>query len=304
MMIAYLISAYCDAPHLQRLVAALDEDAEFYVHIDANVDDTPFRRLLPGKVCFVPRHAVSWGGFEQVAYQYELIKAAVDSGKPYTHLVCLSGQDYPLWSNARIHRFFEENKEKELIGGFNITLGGNKGQLAKIVHVHPFRDLRWRNRWLKNKLVAGSRELFALLGVHRRPQVQINGAMCDVYFGSDYWALTLDCARYVKCTLEENPSVSRYFRTTFAPSELCIHTLVYNSQFGERAILYKGEYPGLANLTPLHSLSYHGSVKQLTLDDWQMLVEGDKMFCRKVVTGASDELVDMIDNELRTIKRD
>lgn len=298
-MIAYLISAYCDAPHLKRLVEALDEDADFYVHVDANVDDTPFRRLLPGKVRFVPRHAVSWGGFEQVAYQYEMIKAAVDSGRPYTHLVCLSGQDYPLWSNARIHRFFEENKGRELIGGFNITRGGNKGQLAKIVHIHPFRDLRWRNRWLKNKLVASSREVLALLGVHRRPQVRINGVVCDVYFGSDYWALTLDCARYVKRTLEENPSVSRYFRATFAPSEMCIHTLVYNSPFGEQAMLYKGVYPGLVNLTPLHSLYYHGSVKQLTLDDLQMLVEGGKMFCRKVVTGVSDELVEMIDSKVK-----
>ncbi len=299
-MIAYLISVYCDAPHLRRLVEALDEDADFYVHIDANVDDAPFRRLLPEKAHFVPRHAVSWGGFEQVAYQYELIKAAVDSGVPYTRLVCLSGQDYPLWSNARIHRFFGENKTREFIGGFNITRGGGNGQLYKITHIHPFRDLKWQNRWLKNKLVVASRMGLGLLGVRRRPQVLIDGVMCDVYFGSDYWALTLDCARYVKRKLEENPSVIRYFRTTFAPSELCIHTIVYNSPFGERAMLHEGAYPGLVNLTPLHALSYQGSVKRLTLDDLPMLREGDKMFCRKVVTGVSDGLVDMIDSKIRS----
>ena len=32
--IAYIISAYKDAPHLSRLIKALDEDADFYVHID------------------------------------------------------------------------------------------------------------------------------------------------------------------------------------------------------------------------------------------------------------------------------
>lgn len=31
--IAYIISAYKDAPHLARLVAALDDRADFYVHI-------------------------------------------------------------------------------------------------------------------------------------------------------------------------------------------------------------------------------------------------------------------------------
>ena len=39
--IAYIISAYKDAPHLARLVAALDDRADFYVHIDLNADIHP-----------------------------------------------------------------------------------------------------------------------------------------------------------------------------------------------------------------------------------------------------------------------
>ena len=38
-MLAYLISAYTDPDHLARLIAALDHEADFYVHVDANVDD-------------------------------------------------------------------------------------------------------------------------------------------------------------------------------------------------------------------------------------------------------------------------
>ncbi len=294
-MLAYLISAYCDARHLQSLVAALDYEADFYIHIDANVDDAPFRRLLPEKVHFVPRHAVSWGGYEQVAYQYELMKAALASGRPYTHLVCLSGQDYPLWSNERIHSFFQANSQQQFIGGYNLTRGDNRDQLRKITHIHPFRDLRCRSQWLKNKLVVASRTFLSLIGVRRRPQVRINGVWCDVYFGSDYWAITPDCARYVCRTLDTNPSLPRYFRTAFVPSELCVQTIVYNSPFGQSAMLYKGNFPGLVRLTPLHYLFYQGSVKKLTLDDWQMLCESNKMFCRKVVTGLSDKLVAEID---------
>ena len=44
--IAYIISAYKDAPHLARLVAALDDRADFYVHIDLNADIHPFDCLL------------------------------------------------------------------------------------------------------------------------------------------------------------------------------------------------------------------------------------------------------------------
>ena len=38
--IAYIISAYKDAPHLARLVAALDDRADFYVHIDLDRKST------------------------------------------------------------------------------------------------------------------------------------------------------------------------------------------------------------------------------------------------------------------------
>lgn len=67
--IAYIISAYKDAPHLARLVAALDDRADFYVHIDLNADIHPFEEALGDKVTFVPRHRISWGGWEQVEYQ-------------------------------------------------------------------------------------------------------------------------------------------------------------------------------------------------------------------------------------------
>ena len=90
--IAYIISAYKDAPHLARLVAALDDRADFYVHIDLNADIHPFEEALGDKVTFVPRHRISWGGWEQVEYQKELLAAVLHSGIPYTRVVCLSGQ--------------------------------------------------------------------------------------------------------------------------------------------------------------------------------------------------------------------
>ena len=216
---------------------------------------------------------MSWGGWEQVAYQYELIKAVINSGRDYTHLVCLSAQDYPLWSNHRIHTFFIEHQDTEFIGGYNLSHTDNQDQLRKITHYHPFRDLPLRNRWLKNKLVVASRTLLSICGLRRRPQVLINGVRRDIYFGSDYWAITLDCARYVK------------------------KVLVYNSSFGTRAQLYKGSFPGLVRLTPLHYLYYKGSVKALTMDDWKVIQESGKMFCRKVVSNVSDSLMNTIDAE-------
>lgn len=292
--IAYIISAYKDAPHLARLVAALDDRADFYIHVDLRVDDAPFRTLLDGKATFVPRHPVSWGGWEQVEYQKELIAAVLRSGISYTHIVCLSGQDYPLWSNTDIHRYFEEHKETEFIVGFNLTHCTRKQQLHKITHYHPFRDLPWRNLWWKNKLVVASRTLMRMLPLRKPPFTSIDGKRAEVYFGSDYWAVTLPCARYIYEKLCTEKALIRYFKTSFVPSELCIQTIVFNSPFASKGFLWKGEFPGLARLTPLHYIDYGASIRVMTDEDLPELWKSGKMFCRKVVSGTSDTLVEQI----------
>lgn len=294
-MLAYLISAYRDPAHLARLIGALDDKADFYVHIDANTDDAPFRTALPQKVVFVTRHRVSWGGWEQVEYQREMLKAALESGRPYSHVVCLSGQDYPLWSNRRIREYFAANADREIICGYNITRGTDEGQRKKVTCIHPFRDLNMHSQWLKNKIIVASRNVLKLLGIRRKAQVCIGGKPKDVFFGSDYWALTVPCARHVLETLENEPKMMNYFRRSFVPSELCIQTIVFNSPFAEKALLHEGKYPGLTALTPLHFIDYGACIKVLTLDDLPRLTERGKMFCRKVVTGPSDALADEID---------
>ncbi|MCD8093662.1 MAG: beta-1,6-N-acetylglucosaminyltransferase [Bacteroides sp.] len=295
--IAYIISAYRDAPHPARLVDALNGDADFYVHIDQKADSRPFKEPLGDKATFVPSHWVSWGGWEQVEYQKELLAAVLHSGIPYTRVVCLSGQDYPLWSNEEIHRYFDEHKETEFIMGMNLTRSANAQQLSRVIHYHFFRDLKWKSLWWKNKFIVASRILMKLLPFKKQPTTKIGYKEADIYFGSDYWGITLPCARYVYEKLCSEKELERYFKTSFVPSELCIQTLVFNSPFGKHALPYEGQYVGLYALTPLHYIVYGKSIKVMSLEDWPVLKQSGKMFCRKVVSGASDPLVEKIDAE-------
>lgn len=292
--IAYIISAYKDAPHLARLVKALDAGADFYVHIDARADIAPFKEALGSKVTFVPRHWVSWGGWEQVEYQKELLAAVVRSGVDYARVVCLSGQDYPLWSNGQIHRYFDEHKDTEFIAAMNLTRCDNREQRSKIELYHFFRDLPWNNLWLKNKFIVSSRCLMKLLPVRKKDTLRIGeNTEADIYFGSDYWALTLPCARYVHDTLcKEYATLKAYFKTCFIPSELCVQTIVFNSPFAARALLHTEAYQGLFALTPLHYIRYGKEIKTMTMEDLPALRQSGKMFCRKVVSGRSDALVE------------
>lgn len=296
--IAYIISVYKDAPHLARLVAALNDNADFYVHIDLKTDDAPFKALLDGKVTFVPRHWVSWGGWEQVEYQKELLAAVLRSGIPYTRVVCLSGQDYPLWGNNAIHRYFEEHKETEFIMGMNVTHCTRANQRARVTHYHFFRDLAWKNLWWKNKLIVASRHLMKWVPVRKADTTMLANQKAEIYFGSDYWAITLPCARYVHDKLCTEKEMIRYFKTSFVPSELCVQTIVFNSPFGKHALLYEGDYPGLSGLTPLHYIEYGKAIKTFTVEEFPVLQRSGKMFCRKVVSGVSDTLVERINLSL------
>ena len=296
MKIAYIISAYKDAEHLLRLVDSLDSQADFYVHVDANVDMSTFRALLGQKVVFVPRHRISWGGWLQVEYQRELLQAVLDSGIDYLRIVCLSGQDYPLWTNAHIHQFFSQNPDTEFIAGYNVTCGTDLGQQSKIRQYHLFRDLNAGSSWLKNKIVVASRHVMHWLHARKPLQVWLDGRMVDVYIGSDYWAITPRCAKYVVDALGRETRLVRYFKTSFVPSEMCLHTIIFNSPFAPKALIHSGrDYPGLSVLTPLHYIDYRGSVRILDESYADVLRKSGRMFCRKVVTGQSDRLVELFE---------
>jgi hypothetical protein len=293
--IAYIISAYKDASHLSRLIDALNNDADFYVHIDLKADIRPFEQLLGNKATFVRRHWVSWGGWEQVEYQKELLTAVIDSGIEYSRIVCLSGQDYPFWSNEKIHQYFDEHRDTEYIMGMNLTHCNDAAQLSKVRTYHFFRDMPWKNLWLKNKFIVASRNIMKRLPIKKQPTTRIDNKKADIYFGSDYWAVTLPCAKYICQKLNTEKDMVHYFKTSFVPSELCIQTIVFNSPFKENALLHEGNYPGLSGLTPLHYIVYGHSIKTLTEDDFTDMIQSDKMFCRKVVSNLSDKLIDAIE---------
>lgn len=296
--IAYMISAYKDAPHLKRLIDSLDCDSDFFVHVDKNVDIEPFRKAVGNRATFVRRNRVSWGGWSQVEFQEELMNAVVDSGVPYDRVVCLSGLDYPLWGNKTIHQYFSQHSKEEFIMGMKLEDSMNPRQMAKVEQYHPFRDLAWRNQWLKNKVIVASRTVLKLLPWRKSPTVNVGGKEGSVYFGADYWALTLPCVQYVCNELRSNKALRKYFKTSFIPSELCVQTIVFNSPFAPNAMNMPGPYKGLWALTPLHYINYGGGyIKLLTEEDWPMLEKSGKMFCRKISTGISDALAAKIDRE-------
>lgn len=76
---------------------------------------------------------------------------------------------------------------------------------------------------------------------------------------------------------------------------MMIQTIVFNSKFASRAILFEGEYPGLPKLTPLHYIEYGKEIKVFIENGYDTLIKSDKMFFRKARTEPSDTLIEKID---------
>ncbi len=296
MNIAYLISAHTDAPQLKRLVGALHADADFYIHIDRKSNIKTFSSLItaPNVHFITDRVDVRWGTMREVEYQMNLIRAAVRAERHYDRIFFLSGMDYPLWSNERIVRWLEDCGEKEILQGICMDTPLLCAQQREMYTVaRPF--------FKHQKLGIAVRRLLRLTGYRKPLRFTKEGKEWKLYKGSAWWCITEELAAHVLQVYEESEEVNRYFRNSFCPAETLIQTIVFNSPlFAPRCILTEGAYPGLPALTPLHFIDYEPVIQIMELKDFKRLQESDKMFCRKVISGRSDELVEKIETSIRT----
>ncbi|MBN1600228.1 MAG: hypothetical protein JW915_01405 [Chitinispirillaceae bacterium] len=299
---AFMISVYMDPDQFYRLVVSLNENADFYVHCDSKTDQSMFEEkvLQFENVTFVKkRFHVNWGGFAQVQLQKELLKAVIESGQEYLRVICLSGMDYPIWSNREIHKYFVSNENTEFISGMNISrFVTDPEQRKKIVKYHLLRDIKISNAKLKRIFTGSARILMTAIPIRKNDYILINNKRYSVFVGSDYWALTFKCAKYVYKSMCDERKLMNYFKTSFVPSEMCTQTIVFNSEFGKNALEYKSHiYEGIAALTPLHYIDYNGFIKIFDECDYKLLKESGKMFFRKASSKKSQKLISMIDKD-------
>ena len=300
MNIAYLISAFTDPKHLKRLIDALNtDDAHFFVHIDKKKDIRQFKNLCKGSnIWFLPdRVRIYWGTYSQVEFQMRLIKAALSDGHRFGKLFMLSGQDYPLWSNQKIMQWVEETKGKDMISGICIDSDEVGEEFKHIYRLNrPQTDIKWTSYKMNDITSKALRKTLMMMGSKKPLNFTVDGQLWHLHKGSDYFALTQDTARFVYSQWKQHKEIRDYFKSSFAPSETCIHTIIFNNQkYSEKADLHKGNYTTLRELTPLHHIEYDPIIKVWKADDFNELMNSGKMFARKLETETSADLLEIID---------
>lgn len=297
MTLAFLISAHTDPEHLRRLILSLPSGSRFHVHIDRKADIAPFVRLLgenPSVTFLERRTDVVWGSINEVEYQMELLRSALDDSVRPDYLISMSGMDYPLWDNSRMERFFSEAAGREFLQGISMEGQGRHADIY--AEYRLFGDRRLAPGSLGSRMRVAARKVLKAVGVKKPLTFRAGGRRYTLYKGAAWWAITPRLAAAALTAWDTDKALRRYFSTSFCPAETFLQTFAFSSsEFAPRCILSEGRYTSLAALTPLTYIDYNPVIKILTEEDFPALVASGKMFCRKTVTGRSDRLMDMID---------
>jgi len=290
--VAYLVLAHADPVQLHRLVGRLAPYAAVFIHLDAKAkrEDFACTEALSNVVFVEDRRSVSWAGISMVDAMLATMRTALGSGKRFSKLVFLSGACYPISDIERINAWFEREPSREIIRWIDMRESPHYlKQLSKRWFKEPLLEFTHpKFRTLEKTLRYGLRKLPLQNPSPWEPQM----IPC---FGSQWWALTHDCCRYIVDFVDNNPWYREMNASTFSPDEHFFHTLVANSPFAANADgLQKFQYVSTWYLANFHLID-PGLSKWFSLEDWDLVAGSDKLFVRKVRSGVSDALCDRLD---------
>lgn len=227
---AFVILAHGKWSLLERLLGALQApDFDVYLHVDADVA-MPVGWLERQQARFpnvilMPRQRIYWADVSLVDLELRCFEQVLASGRAYSHIHLLSGQDLPLQSNDAIVRFFSEHPTTQFVHAYEGAENNLTHVRCHYIFTHYFQykegsRIGYRLRRLANQLWHAVQKLALVHRWHRR----------DIAFrkGSQWCSITLDFARYL---LEQREEILALYAHSFAPDEFFLTTALALSPF-------------------------------------------------------------------------
>jgi len=279
MRMAHMLFVYKDPDQVARIVRKLSHpNFDFYVHVDAKIDQQPFEFLESiDRVSLVKnRVKVRWAGLSFTQAILNTIQEILDTGKQYDFFNAMSGQDYPLVSAENFYSFFERRPGKSFLA---IEKEGSEWWEHAYIRVHEyhFTDFDFKGRYALQ---------FLLNKIMPRRKIPFNYTL----YGSNratWWTISSECAVYLLKFISENPKVKRFAKFTWAPDEYLIPTLVMNSPLRSTVVPENYRYIdwSLGGSNP----------KILTVDDIDALKKTGMLLARKFDVKVDTKVLDLID---------
>lgn len=279
MGLAYLILAHGEPAQTARLVARLSTPQDtVIVHVDRKAELAPFAeafaRLPIPPVLTRRRVAVHWGGWGIVAATVIGMRAALELERPWSHLVLLSGADYPIRSVEETQEFFAAHAGRSL-------LSWSAGDGPDFADEDRRGNAQWRwsgdlSRMLTWQVsVRGRRWTFPSERVPYQLPRRLPRVLSTPYQGSAWWNLTPEAVAYCVRFLRRHPSVGLHFRFVFAPDENVFQMMLLASPLRDT----------LVN-EDLRFMHWEGnSPPAITVADVPEMLASRKLFARKFDAG-------------------
>lgn len=316
MNIAYLLLVHNQPSQLVRLIDRLDQsNAYFFIHIDSkSADREAITKLLSGRsrVKVISAHDVNWMGFNMVRSTLDLMRLAMESGIDFKYCVLLSGQDYPIKSNERINAFFNRH-DTDFISFARIN--DSPDQYKNKVRYFHYYDFPYTNPRHRKKIPF---LVYLYYGIHKRVMKYMPKRTFykgyEPYFGSQWFALTVDTVAYILRFVDENPGYLRFMKYTEGPDETFFQTIILNSP--RRVHVYDFERFEQWRKTMRRDEQFIQAYSSLRYMDWSdrgknvpkpavldvsyydTLAASTDLFARKVDERASADLMARIDSNL------
>ena len=256
-----------------------------FVHIDSKVKDEVFNNFVYllkdcQHVKFIDRHRSAWASWGIVEAILEGVKAAL-SYDDWSHVMVLSGQDYPLMSSEQMEDFFQDHTGMSFAPNWSLPnkVWGNDGGMYRVRYWHmPFK---------------GRRVFFPI--ARKQPEGIKHAG------GSMFSCLSRKVASEVIAFTNKMPKVVNFYRHVWIPDEMYIPTVVMNSEYKDSVYNENLIYIRWTKFGSPHP-------DNLTVEDGSELLrasrEGStgtggrsrrKLFARKISLETDSKLLDLLD---------
>ena len=285
MRTAFIILAHKQPAQLHRLLTRLQHpNIDCFVHIDAKckIEEYAEALSLPQVYTVTSRVNVTWAGLGIVQATLNGMEATRRSGKSYTYITMLSGQDYVIKTTEQIYHTLTQPNNKQYIG--LITEEELKPMMSKVNNYH----LVEYNFPGKYKFA----NLLTKILPARKPPCGLK-----IYSGSAWWTLTQDCVNYLLDYIRENPALVRYFKLTWGSDEFIFQTILMGSPYKEALTGYDLHYIDWGSDRTLGQ----NHPKTLGLEDVDAMLKSDRLVARKFEMDKNPALLDKIDEELKRL---
>ena len=279
--------AHTDPDILRKLCEALDDSRfDLYIHIDKKVDITSFhieKYTLKHSKLYVLENRVNvrWGDISVVDATINMYRQAHETGN-YFRYVTLSGLDFPIKSNDEIYNTLIRDNIEFI-----------QGNPVRGTELHKVKNFYFKKL---GKLGGVISRAMKLLRIERKQDLMIDGKAAQIYFAPQWHALSGNFVEYMLATIQNNDSIRKVFYFSLAPDELLIPTILFNNEeFKKRAIA--SDFPMDTHYnakSTLHYLNYDPVIEVFDENSFEKIINSGKLFVRKVRSGKSDKLIELI----------